>query len=839
MLEETASDACSLTDSAVPSAPRLESFDRAEAERFLHWLDPSMDQFTFQTFDDSAKKDKRLAHVLNGSLDQHWGKLFALSRKGAGVFVTINRTDLKGRKTENIIGVRALFVDLDDAPASDLKRLKYLPLRIHLTSEAVSNGAGKLPRVHAFWKVEGVELDEFATIQDKLARIVGGDVAVKDLPRVMRLPGFPNNKRTPQTLVRNVTPNILARNATAIPKLAFFTAVEEAFSREGFSCLERAERGPVLTFSQGAPDEAMRRLAARTQRIFEDAIDPTARELLPLVADMLRYVSSDLPRTEWWPHLAAMAHLAGGSDEARSEAEAVCREWSSGYAADGAKSTRYAGSTLFDEADFNAQWSSCIARTSVGEPATWRSIRRAALSGGWTAPQTSYSTFAKAGSSKRDPDIVDLLNERWAWLEDEQVIFDLKFLTTRTRDQMMGDTAALFTTEEASSGRMKRVSGYNLWFVASNRRTFAGRRFLPGHGPFVDKDAEGKPLGGVYVNLWQGWGCEPVKGDVGPLKALISRLCGGDEEEIRYLTWRIAVKLQKPWVKIPSYVLIVTSQEGTGKSQLGKFIVGLYGKHGKIITDRELESSFDDWKADGILFAMSEEVSLKEKKSTANRLKAMTSMEVQHINPKGKPSYSTENYLDLYFTANDFDALYIRNDKERRPFITHHSVEPMPMQEAAALQKWYNAGGKEAMLFYFLHEVDGRTFNIYAPAPSTSGKTLMAEASRSPAETFVAELLADAAEDAAEGKGVALRDFSALLTAYAGMGAAIDKRAEKYLAMALTKAGVPRRRVRVARSGGAQKSLYAVLEPTKWVLARNEEWVSEFDASAKASEGRN
>jgi hypothetical protein len=99
------------------------------------------------------------------------------------------------------------------------------------------------------------------------------------------------------------------------------------------------------------------------------------------------------------------------------------------------------------------------------------------------------------------------------------------------------------------------------------------------------------------------------------LEKLIRHLCAGNEEEIRYLKWRIAIKIKKPWLKIPSYVLVVTKEEGTGKSQLGKFLVGLYGKHGRIITDIELESSFDDWKADGVIFAVSEEVSLRDKKS--------------------------------------------------------------------------------------------------------------------------------------------------------------------------------------------------------------------------------
>src|SRR3981081_33090 len=84
---------------------------------------------------------------------------------------------------------------------------------------------------------------------------------------------------------------------------------------------------------------------------------------------------------------------------------------------------------------------------------------------------------------------------------------------------------------------------------------------------FVDVDIKGRPLGGTYINLWQGWGCEPEKGDVAPLEKLIRHLCAGNEEEIRYLKWRIAIKIQKPWLKIPSYVLVVTKEEGTGKSQ--------------------------------------------------------------------------------------------------------------------------------------------------------------------------------------------------------------------------------------------------------------------------------
>lgn len=195
---------------------------------------------------------------------------------------------------------------------------------------------------------------------------------------------------------------------------------------------------------------------------------------------------------------------------------------------------------------------------------------------------------------------VALMNERYAWLDDEHVIFDIRHFVTRKREQADLDTAHMFFVE-GIDGRKKTVTAINAWLTSPDRRRYAGRKFLPGvKEQFTDCDWNGQPLGGTYVNLWRGWGCEPVEGSVRPFLELIARLCGCDETEARSLIQRLAAKIQKPWLKIPSYILIVTHAEGTGKSQFVSFITALYGKHGKIVTDREFESSFDDWKRDGV-----------------------------------------------------------------------------------------------------------------------------------------------------------------------------------------------------------------------------------------------
>ena len=112
--------------SQAAERPNL-SPDRDQAERFLRLLDEDAERFTFQTFDDSkGREDERLTRVLNGTLDKHWQALCALNRKGAGVYVTVNETDLQGRKKTNITRVRALFQEQDRAGCPELPTAPHI-----------------------------------------------------------------------------------------------------------------------------------------------------------------------------------------------------------------------------------------------------------------------------------------------------------------------------------------------------------------------------------------------------------------------------------------------------------------------------------------------------------------------------------------------------------------------------------------------------------------------------------------------------------------------------------------------------------------------------------------
>ena len=154
--------------------------DLKTALEFLNALEPN-GHFTFQTFDDrKSGKNSSLARVLHGTLAEHANALTDLNNQGAGVFVTVNKTDLRGRKLENIVSVRALFVDLDGAPLTPILDSQVEPNII------IESSPG---RWHAYWLCE-LSKEEFSLGQARLIKLFDGDTAVKDLPRVMRLPGF-------------------------------------------------------------------------------------------------------------------------------------------------------------------------------------------------------------------------------------------------------------------------------------------------------------------------------------------------------------------------------------------------------------------------------------------------------------------------------------------------------------------------------------------------------------------------------------------------------------------------------------------------------------------------
>lgn len=158
------------------------------AHSFLTALDEDSDAWCFQTFDDRTDKDRRLTRQFHGSLEDHADELRQLNEQGAGVFVTVNETNGRGRTKADIKRIRALFVDLDGSP---LQPVLQAPVRPHIVTQT-SRG-----RFHAYWRVRDCGLDQAEPALKQLIERYQADPACSDLSRVLRLPGFYHRKHDP------------------------------------------------------------------------------------------------------------------------------------------------------------------------------------------------------------------------------------------------------------------------------------------------------------------------------------------------------------------------------------------------------------------------------------------------------------------------------------------------------------------------------------------------------------------------------------------------------------------------------------------------------------------
>lgn len=169
----------------------ISMFDLEAAYAFLDRLDPA-GKHTFQTFTDPKPKPNPdpLSRTFHGTLAELLTKLISLQGDNAGVYVCINRTDLKGRKKTNITGIRAIAADLDGPPRENIYRFGLQ------ASILVESSPGKY---HAWWLVRDGEIpiEKYKSLVTRLAEIVEGDPAISGEQSVLRIPGFFNLKGEP------------------------------------------------------------------------------------------------------------------------------------------------------------------------------------------------------------------------------------------------------------------------------------------------------------------------------------------------------------------------------------------------------------------------------------------------------------------------------------------------------------------------------------------------------------------------------------------------------------------------------------------------------------------
>ena len=253
---------------------------------------------------------------------------------------------------------------------------------------------------------------------------------------------------------------------------------------------------------------------------------------------------------------------------------------------------------------------------------------------------------------------------------------------------------------------------------------------------------------GNRLNLWRGFGVKAIKpapgsrGFAGLLKFLDFMrdiICSGNQEHFDYLVKREATILQK---RIRSEIALGlrTKEEGCGKG-FYEFTMGrLLGTHAMQVTNpKHIVGNFNPH-LETLLRLTADEALFVGSHEHRNALFSLITEQKLTIEPKGCGVYTADSFLNLSITSNADHFLPV-SGTARRFFIP--TVSTARMQDLAYfndLKADLEAGGYEALLHYFLHEVDLKDFNVRT-VPNTAGLKEQRDQSLKPLESWWVELL--------------------------------------------------------------------------------------------------
>lgn len=162
-------------------------------EKYLETLDETSDEFTFIAIHDSNKSMP--VSERHGKFEVLKKELEELNNSGYGIFVTINKTNLKRRTKQAILEYRALWAEKDSGEFGEL------PIE---PTMVVNSKRGK----HLYWILKDfIPKENYSKYESLLKRIaiqLESDVNVCDMSRVLRLPGFNHMKQSDDPFMVNI-----------------------------------------------------------------------------------------------------------------------------------------------------------------------------------------------------------------------------------------------------------------------------------------------------------------------------------------------------------------------------------------------------------------------------------------------------------------------------------------------------------------------------------------------------------------------------------------------------------------------------------------------------------
>jgi len=275
-------------------------------------------------------------------------------------------------------------------------------------------------------------------------------------------------------------------------------------------------------------------------------------------------------------------------------------------------------------------------------------------------------------------------------------------------------------------GKNKRLG--DVWLASPHRRQYEGIVFAP------EKKTPG------FYNLWRGFAVKPKPGDCSlflrHIKWIIAK---GDDTTFEYLVHWMASVVQFP-ERREGVSIVLRGKQGTGKGVMCTQFGKLFGSHFfHARTSKQLTGNFNAHLATSVL-VFADEAFWAGDHAAEGALKALITEEQLPIEPKGKDIFYVRNHIHL-LVASNHDWLVPAGLEERR-FVILDVCEAQMQQTAyfKALTAQMDHGGREALLYHLLYEVDLAGVDL-RDSPQTEALRENKFFSMPPPEKFYFEIL--------------------------------------------------------------------------------------------------
>lgn len=254
-------------------------------------------------------------------------------------------------------------------------------------------------------------------------------------------------------------------------------------------------------------------------------------------------------------------------------------------------------------------------------------------------------------------------------------------------------------------------------------------------------DPTGRADPATTVNLFRGFKMKPSPaGSCTKQIELLQYLCGEEGQDEAPITdwvlnW-VALPLQRPGAKMQTAV-VMYGDEGTGKNMFWSAVRSIYGEHGTIISQMQLNSQFNDWLSARLFLIANEVVTRQEIRHHVGYLKNLITEPEVWINPKNIGARSESNHANLVFLSNELQPLQIGPGDRRYMIIRTPGAKAREYYEAVHAE--LAAGGAEA-LYQFLLERDIGEFREHTKPLDTSARQALIEIGMSAPQLFWREL---------------------------------------------------------------------------------------------------